>query len=200
MARRSSIQLSRLEFAPVPEVTGDELDVLGKFTKLCAALGNVSFMPVVIRAEKGGLDTAQRFAQHFPRIKAFLSGAGVEPEYTGYLHKDPGGEYFVDNLTFHDTVKGSADAVWLDWPSSPDSLNDLPKGESAANAHLLFDSGLIEPIEGTFPRAAYRTTLNRGDVLMFDHTHPHAFRHLTTDRRSEAYYLHLPLPHIFEYL
>jgi ribosomal protein L16 Arg81 hydroxylase len=53
----------------------------------------------------------------------------------------------------------------------------------------LLDHAQIDTAIVSEPTTAYRTTLEAGDVLYFDHSQPHAFVSLTEDRASRAHYL-----------
>ncbi len=99
------------------------------------------------------------------------------------IHTDTGSR---NSVTLHHTVAGSVEAAILVGSKYSGFIGDVIPYHDVAE--YLFERGQIDSDQLSPPTQALRTTLNEGDLLIFDHSQPHIFRDQTDARRSVSYY------------
>lgn len=98
------------------------------------------------------------------------------------LHKDFGSE---NDVTVHVTEAGQAEMVVLVGSYFKEGTRH-PDRETITNQ--LFDSSAVNTARLTLPYTALRSELSAGDVVLLDHSQPHAVRGLGDGRSSVAYF------------
>lgn len=110
------------------------------------------------------------------------------------LHSDAGPERDPSNndVTLHFTFNGSADFILLAGSTlfKPEQAL-MPRSPTLLrHNNEMFDAEEFTPVLASVPEIAYKTEINAGDLLIFDHTQPHAFRssYGVSQRTSIAHY------------
>jgi hypothetical protein len=99
---------------------------------------------------------------------------------SGSLHTDRGKP---NSITLHHTISGSCNAIVL-----PEA-RFLNPASGTLLTHRLHSSSAVDLQYISLPPRPLQETLGSNDLLIFDHTQPHAFSSLTDDRKSLAHYL-----------
>jgi len=177
-------------FEPIPDATFDGLDDVIADIALRRQERLPTYGAMVFRAcsleELEEIDIKVRGLH--PHSLYFLGKAVVSDTYDAPLnlgfHWDPGSP---NSITRHSTTVGRAEVAILCEAEQQDHLKNnvfIDLAISQRTAEHVFDRTYAD---STFDRALH-TVLNTGDVLLFDHSQPHAFRSLTTPRVSDARY------------
>jgi len=166
-------------FTPFPEVEPDEAWTRLEHLREVYARRSTSYGGFIVRNASPAL--AAQYRNFFRRlIPADRSvGSSEFSEDISALHWDTGP---VNDLTAH-TTDGIVDALVLtDCPDKDDAM----RRATIASTRLLFDKCVYR---GARPATAYLGRLRTDDVLCFDSSQLHAFRGVSADRSSTAYFL-----------
>lgn len=175
-----SPELTRIEFQQVPLIGTAEIeDTYRRILYLRRFPLGPSFGAFVVR--RWGPENARSFAERFYESDSDdINITTFSPKEEKGLHKDSGAR---NSVTTHATFEGEVDAIVL-VGSNIDILHPL----SPEDTERVFDYGLIDPGRVATPILSLRTHLEEDDVMILDHTQPHAFRSTTYPRYSEGYF------------
>lgn len=181
----------RLEVSPISEAHVDELPEILDVIDAHLAQQAEPFEPVVVHGAETShvrqcVDLMDAHKPFWHRHKANRMAGNKS------LHQDSGR---VVDLSVHYTLQGNTDFVFL-----PDTtfraawLRPKITKAMAMAGHLIYDHGLIDARIAVSPTTALTATLGEGDLLLFDHTYPHATLNGSEDRESTVYYNETRLP------
>jgi hypothetical protein len=179
-----------IEFTPVPEIDESQLNCVFAMARFRRRHQMRSYGAFVIRdatmlTVQTGLSLLRAMQEPGRRLTShpFTQEADIP------IHTDPAP---MNNVTLHSAEAGSSEVIVM--------TNSLlaPVNNKADVTAQLYDNNLLDQYALSLPSEAYRTSLNEGDLLIFDDTQPHAFRSLTDERVSRGYYLTQRPAHPFE--
>ena len=175
----------QLDFKPIPEVSNEKIVEQCVLGRLAYAAGNGFGAYVVRDADPKIISSVvdELIGNFGTAVADFGKGRA--------LHTHWGGSSFGTRMTIHETTKGVGEAIILNWSGYP-AVHDATYGniepDEQAERRILFTEGLLRTFPNQLPELALKTTLEAGDMLVFDHTQPHAFMATTDNRSAQATY------------
>jgi hypothetical protein len=180
--------LMKLQFRDVPEEQPADLERLVKRVYARRRQRQPSYGAFILRGvgEQGindwtALVSRQEVERSELRRSPFNKRSGEDTE----VHIDNG---IRNDMTAHLTHIGSIEAIVL-----PGAKLIMGGADRKVATNHLFEDGQLDTKALTVPTTAYKTTLHDNDLLIFDHTQPHAFLTNSDERFADAYYFMNPV-------
>jgi hypothetical protein len=185
MFKRTGFEPVTLSFTDVPNVGVEDMEDVLKDIQRRKELGGKSFGAFVVRgAGVEAVSEGVRVIRDVLQWRKYIKDDTFDDESSHKLHTDDGA---INDMTFHWTKRGQVMSAVLTGVQIPYEHGFIhrPRPNLPRHGREVIHYGVFH---GPEPDQAFRTMLKRDDVLVFDHTQPHAFISESSVRESAAFW------------